>query len=1010
MKTEGGHSPDARSFRPAKQESNSWGQFGKRTVIALLLAAALLLTAKPLFSQRIFIGWTISEFQPDIKNGGRANTIAGDPADNNVLLVASETGGLFRSTDKGISWHHVDALPEFSTNAVAFVLANPSVVLVTVNADFRVNNGGGIWRSTDGGASWSQVPNPPTPAGETDRFSAWEISMAPDTGKIYVGCSFGLEISTDQGATWTLATPFPGSDQHVLAVTAQSGNLLLVGGPSGIRRSPDGGGTWSWPSTGNASIWDIHAFGRSPYSNTQAYVANGGSQLSYTEDGGDHWTPIASAPGGGGACGGIAFVKPIARTIFRRKPFAPLHVLDLYYGNRCGLAKLTATPILNTGRFDYSGTWTPLNVDHGDMRDLAFDSFRNPLLLGTDGGLHNTADGGLNWSFVGGGHSGYNALQITEVRGQWINDVGSHDLYFGTQDNNLWASGDDGATWINPFCCEGFFIERLNRVATAGDSKVNYVSCGACGDWISNPLFSGAAGWSDPANITGNPKIVSKGFYVQAVNDSASLKKGFASTSNFGASWQQYAKFPEDVRDLPKQSRWWFLPVLYQSIRTGWDATDGFEINHLVRVSRNFIFPGTSVSYPAMNNFGGLGINPTMFAWYQVLGVDPMDSSHLIAPDVVNQKMMETHDGANNWTEIPQLTSLVTGGGQFLFRSSIFPHASAVSFSLDDPHTVAVGTWQDGIMISGDRGATWSKVPGSEKVTYITSFDWRTPTDAIVSTYGRGLWRLKFTVIIPWWQFANFCYLPCIVDPLGPDRGDPYEKYEDGIAVFNGRVQGVRVVNGTLQELFVWPGSSVAYVSDSKEIHSVKITETTKQIGFLSMGKEFHAPEKSYLSVGFLLGKEGRIRANVFSGRELSMVEGQGARKEEREEQAPEQQRSPTAGKPYARITTGRGPSANVVATEQPLGISGSGFQPGTTVEIAVDGKAVEKASVAQDGTFSVKVRAPQVVGLHSATIRDPETGKVIDGFMFIVRNEDQRNHVKTEPKKGKGKGTAPKD
>jgi len=95
--------------------------------------------------------------------------------------------------------------------------------------------------------------------------------------------------------------------------------------------------------------------------------------------------------------------------------------------------------------------------------------------------------------------------------------------------------------------------------------------------------------------------------------------------------------------------------------------------------------PTASVYYPAMNGFGSLGINPTMFAWYEVFGVDPSNSSHLIAPDIFNQKIMETHDGGDNWSEIPLLTGAVSDGGRFNFGNWVFPHASAVSFNPEHP-------------------------------------------------------------------------------------------------------------------------------------------------------------------------------------------------------------------------------------------------------------------------------------------------------------------------------------
>jgi hypothetical protein len=122
-----------------------------------------------------------------------------------------------------------------------------------------------------------------------------------------------------------------------------------------------------------------------------------------------------------------------------------------------------------------------------------------------------------------------------------------------------------------------------------------------------------------------------------------------------------------------------------------------------------------------MFNFGGLGINRTMFAWYQVFAVDPRDPNHLFAPDIFDDRMKETWDGGDTWFDRSDLTALVTGSGTFLFHDSLFPQASAISFSEDDPHMVAVGTMQGGLFLSSDRGTTWDNVYGSDRATYITS-------------------------------------------------------------------------------------------------------------------------------------------------------------------------------------------------------------------------------------------------------------------------------------------------
>src|SRR5437870_2459273 len=140
------------------------------------LIVSICVTARPLPS-----AWIVSEFQPDILNGGRANTIAVHPTDTNYMFVASESGGLFATTDGGHTWQHVDSLPVIFTQAVAFMPARPNIVIVTAgelgigNGDFGVANGAGIWRSENGGTTWTHIPDPVPPAGVTDRFSAREI-------------------------------------------------------------------------------------------------------------------------------------------------------------------------------------------------------------------------------------------------------------------------------------------------------------------------------------------------------------------------------------------------------------------------------------------------------------------------------------------------------------------------------------------------------------------------------------------------------------------------------------------------------------------------------------------------------------------------------------------------------------------------------------------------------------------------------------------------------------------
>ncbi|MBK8250127.1 MAG: hypothetical protein IPK85_22460 [Gemmatimonadetes bacterium] len=143
--------------------------------------------------------------QPNLAAGGRAVAIAVKPDDDQRLVVASETGGLFRSFDAGASWLQVPGFPSHFLHDVTFAALGPEILIATTRSRFRAVNDGGIWRSTDGGASWTQPAGalPPPSRNCPARPSAYAISFLPLTRTVYVATDCGLSKSTDNGVTWT---------------------------------------------------------------------------------------------------------------------------------------------------------------------------------------------------------------------------------------------------------------------------------------------------------------------------------------------------------------------------------------------------------------------------------------------------------------------------------------------------------------------------------------------------------------------------------------------------------------------------------------------------------------------------------------------------------------------------------------------------------------------------------------------------------------------------------------
>jgi|GEM_PF-903358 len=953
----------------------------------VVMLAAVVALARPVVAQSY---WRLSQLELDIPTAGRANTIAVNKADENVILVASESGGLFRSTNGGSVWSHVDSLPEYKTVSVVFLPNNPAIAIATVETDYRVANGGGIWRSTDRGVTWTQAYNPPWPYisfNGFDPFSANEISVAPDTGAIYVATSFGVAISNDDGASWHISPLFGPRDFKVTAVHAQRDGVVLAGGGQGVRRSADGGASWTAPTTAMNGVHDIHAFGGSPLSARQVFVVDGDGRLSESQDGGDHWALLATFPLLGN-CGGITFIRAAPHVV----RFRTVGV-TLYLSNRCEVYRQTPSTVAGTDLLDLSGPWAKLVVDHFDARDIGLSRHGGPLLLATDGGLHTTTDHGTTWTTIGAGKSGFNALQIYDVASQRVSAPKSTDLYFGTQDNFLWASPDFGATWPARVYGEGGALQASQQVPAAADSHITFLLCGPCRVALTGRLFAGySSAWISPSPV-GLPKIVRRSFHVQAVDYTTGFAKGLAYTRDLGASWKQYATFPEEMTDLPKQSDLLVPPasrrtVLYQAIRVG--QSEDHETLRLVRTIQSGEETATA-SYPFMNNFGGIGTSRGQFIEHAVFAVDPRHPNHLIASDVDSKQIKESWDGGDNWSDRTDLTGLFSAGGTYKFNDGLYSQVSAISFSRDDPNLVAVGTIQAGIFISSDAGATFARVDGSEQATSVSSLDWADPTQLIVGTYGRGLWSVVHLLNLP--RSWSYCGILCHGSPFG--RADPLwdpvpEQLARSLVVLDGHIQGMRTAGGRVTDVFVSPGARLVWRGDGPAPR-IAIRPSARWVGF---PRDVRAPRTSRTLVALALGDKDVPIGFVTSPHPIASEGKLPSPPPPVPPRGPPfnpgvvgTTRSPTADKPYIEL---RNPEGGTYFTpRQIMRVAARGFRPGEAVTLQIDNGPAQTMTIGSVGRAEIRISTPKQEGLYRLTTRD-RFGALLASATFAVVHSDE--------------------
>lgn len=240
------------------------------TVTAAIVLLAYTWPGGPTVSAQESPRWT--ELGPTTY-GGPVLDIDIDPANTSNMLVASDGGGIWRSTNAGSSWTRVG-----SGSRIRDLQRHPTQAGVVF-----AGTESGLLRSTDNGATWAARPMPASIDGGVKR-----LAISPDGATMLMAASrvtssltqpeLGNHIyrSTDEGATWThtLWNSGGGAPTDVaLTANARAMTVQNLTDSQGRRTSvwsSNGGATWS----GNGYLCSGSSFTRvafAPSAPTTAY-------------------------------------------------------------------------------------------------------------------------------------------------------------------------------------------------------------------------------------------------------------------------------------------------------------------------------------------------------------------------------------------------------------------------------------------------------------------------------------------------------------------------------------------------------------------------------------------------------------------------------------------------------------------------------------------------------------------------------------------------------------------
>ena len=338
--------------------------------------------------------------------GGRSQAVAGSAARPLEYYFGATGGGLWKTTDGGVTWRPISDrfFKTSSVGAVAVAESNPDVVYVGMGeTELRGNviQGDGVYRTTDGGKTWAHVGLEKTMAIARIRVNPTnpDIAYVAALGDPYgPNPERGVFKTTDGGKTWANVLNRGEKAGAVdLSMDAKNPDVLYAGlwevfrtphslssgGPgSGLFKSTDGGKTWT-DLTRNAGlprpIWGKIGVAVSGADPNRVYAiieaADGGVFLS--DDGGTTWKPINDDR------------RIRQRAFYYTRIYADPQAKDTVY-------------ILNTGIYrstDAGKTLRAIRVPHGDNHDLwiaANDPKR--MINSNDGGANVTTNTGETWT------------------------------------------------------------------------------------------------------------------------------------------------------------------------------------------------------------------------------------------------------------------------------------------------------------------------------------------------------------------------------------------------------------------------------------------------------------------------------------------------------------------------------------------------------------------------------------------------------------------------------------
>ncbi len=369
-----------------------------------------------------------------------------------TLVSGGKSGGLYRSTDGGLTWKKLShGLPPdpIGRSAVAFAPSAPDTVYAVIQA-----KGGVLWVSHDVGSHWKKVSH----AHDHDvrPFYFTQLAVMPDNPERLFLLSMKMMESKDGGKTVFYADPGVHVDHHAIWIDPHNPERIIQGNDGGVYLSMDAGKHWRYLDN-----LPIEQFYQVAVGNETPFLLCGGLQDN------DAWCGASSDYRRGGvvgyqdwfdlAGGDGQYVVPAPSNpdiIYATTDDGFLSRYDRVT-KRSRIINPSLKSMLTGSLFSgkemsqqqYRFNWTsPVAVSYTNPNDL---------YLGADVVFHSS-DGGRHWQVISPDLTRNDKAKQGPTGGPVMKDMSGAETYdtlqsltlAPTNPQVLWAGSDDGLVWV----------------------------------------------------------------------------------------------------------------------------------------------------------------------------------------------------------------------------------------------------------------------------------------------------------------------------------------------------------------------------------------------------------------------------------------------------------------------------------------------------------------------------------------------------------------------------------